>query len=239
MASNEKAYLDICEPNPSSGADPGAQNQRTPGSKLASLEFQFNPEKLSIKKTAKWDPGQQAGASTTPVPAYESPGPIELTIPILLDAAHSKTNDINADIDVLLSCLVPTSKSRTDGKPHPPLVIFGWGTKLSLTAWVRTVDTEYQLFQPNGVPTRAKCSVTLVEYPTATRRQNPTSGGTATHTVRTLRAGDTLASVAFDEYGDAALWRGLAAANRISDPLRAAAGDELLIPPADEVEALS
>ena len=42
--------------------------------------------------------------------------------------------------------------------------------------------------------------------------------------------GDTLASVAFAEYGDATMWRPLAAYNRIDDPLRCGSGTTLLLP---------
>jgi nucleoid-associated protein YgaU len=50
-------------------------------------------------------------------------------------------------------------------------------------------------------------------------------------------AGDTLAAVAFREYGDATLWRAIADANLIDDPLRVRPGTELLIPPAVEAAA--
>lgn len=239
MASYEKAYLDICEPATTSGGGTGSNNQRRPGSSIRLLKFQFNPEKLSIKKEAEWKPASQEGAEATPFPQYKSPKPVNLSLDMLLDAAHSPSNDIVGDIDALLGCLVPTTRSRSQGTPHPPLVKFGWGTKLTLTAYVTSVSTEYQLFQPNGTPIRAKCTVALSEYPSTTQRQNPTSGGTATHTTRTLRAGDTLASVAYDEYGNASLWRGLARANDLEDPLRAPVGLSLLVPPSDEVEALS
>jgi nucleoid-associated protein YgaU len=42
--------------------------------------------------------------------------------------------------------------------------------------------------------------------------------------VRTVVAGDSLASIAYREYGDPTMWRPLAAFNGIDDPLRAAAG---------------
>jgi nucleoid-associated protein YgaU len=47
--------------------------------------------------------------------------------------------------------------------------------------------------------------------------------------------GDSLASVAFKEYGDAAAWRALAAYNRIDDPLRCAPGTRLLLPSPEEL----
>ena len=47
-----------------------------------------------------------------------------------------------------------------------------------------------------------------------------------------MAGADTLQSVAFSEYGDAALWRGLADLNDIDDPFRLRPGTTLMIPPA-------
>ncbi|WP_143589272.1 LysM peptidoglycan-binding domain-containing protein, partial [Streptomyces angustmyceticus] len=47
-------------------------------------------------------------------------------------------------------------------------------------------------------------------------------------------AGDSLASLAWREYGDATRWRLIAEANEIDDPMRLRPGTELLLPAADE-----
>ena len=54
-----------------------------------------------------------------------------------------------------------------------------------------------------------------------------------------LRAGDSLHSIAQRVYGKPSLWRGLAQANDIDDPMRVPPGTSILVPPQDEVEALS
>ena len=66
-------------------------------------------------------------------------------------------------------------------------------------------------------------------------RQNPTSGGLAVRRAHQLVDGDTLASVAYAEYGDPAMWRPLAAFNGIDDPLRLRPGTRLLLPTLDEL----
>ena len=43
-------------------------------------------------------------------------------------------------------------------------------------------------------------------------------------------AGDSLASVAYAEYGDPTAWRALAAFNEVDDPLRVPTGTVLLLP---------
>jgi hypothetical protein len=47
--------------------------------------------------------------------------------------------------------------------------------------------------------------------------------------------GDTLPGVAYQEYGDAALWRAVADVNGIDDPARLRPGRRLLLPTADEL----
>jgi nucleoid-associated protein YgaU len=51
--------------------------------------------------------------------------------------------------------------------------------------------------------------------------------------------GETLASVAWHEYENAALWRGLADFNGIDDPLRVAPGTVLLVPTSAEAKRRS
>lgn len=48
-------------------------------------------------------------------------------------------------------------------------------------------------------------------------------------------AGDSLQSLAWREYGNAAAWRSIAEANGIDDPSRLPAGAELVLPAAEEV----
>jgi nucleoid-associated protein YgaU len=85
------------------------------------------------------------------------------------------------------------------------------------------------------VPIRGTATVTLKEIAAEPAKQNPTSGGRAARRSHLLVSGDTLASVAYAEYGDPALWRVLAEANGVDDPMRLSPGVTLLVPAADEI----
>jgi nucleoid-associated protein YgaU len=115
-------------------------------------------------------------------------------------------------------------------EPSPPFVIFSWGKNVTFTAHVKKVSAKYTLFTDEGLPARAICTVDLEEIPTPQPRQNPTSGGLAARRAHTMVAGDSLPSVASAEYGDPGLWRAIASANGIDDPLRVPNGTNLLIP---------
>jgi hypothetical protein len=141
--------------------------------------------------------------------------------------------DVSHDIDKLMDWTTPTQKSLTDNKPNPPIVVFHWGDKSYFDAYIKQVSAKYTMFRPDGTPTRASVSVSFEEVPQdPPPKTNPTSGGIAGRRTHVLAGVDTLQSVAYAEYGDAALWRGLADVNGIDDPLRLEPGRTLLIPPA-------
>ena len=50
-----------------------------------------------------------------------------------------------------------------------------------------------------------------------------------------MREGDSLAVIAYREYGNPALWRPLADVNGIDDPMRVRPGRTIFLPTADEL----
>ena len=139
-------------------------------------------------------------------------------------------------VEALLSCCVPTEESIGHKKPSPPIVVLHWGSTASFPAFVTSVSAKFTLFSSDGTPIRAVCSVQMEEMPGEEfRKQNPTSGSYDVRRVHRTVAGDSLASVAFAEYGDPTAWRALAAFNEIDDPLRVPTGTLLLLPTPEEL----
>jgi nucleoid-associated protein YgaU len=131
---------------------------------------------------------------------------------------------------------VATEESAGQKKPSPPLVVLHWGSISSFPAFVTSVSAKFTLFSSDGTPIRAVCSVSMEEMPGEEfRKQNPTSGSHEVRRVHRTVAGDSLASVAFAEYGDPTAWRALAAFNEIDDPLRVPTGRVLLLPTPEEL----
>ena len=95
------------------------------------------------------------------------------------------------------------------------------------------------LFRGDGTPIRATCDLSLSEYAANSPLfQNPTSGSRESRRSCVLGEGDSLASIAFAEYGDATLWRSLARLNGIDDPMAIAPGTRILVPSAAEARRL-
>ena len=216
-----KAYLSLIQPN-SSGA-----------SELGKVTFAYNPKELSYSKAAQWQRKPAKGAKKASMPEFQGPSPMSLTVEVFLDG-YEAGRDVSADIETLQACCRPLDASIQSKKPSPPWVIFGWGSKVIMTAIVKSVAVKCTMFDTDGTPLRATCTVTMEEVVPDSASQNPTSGGL--HTVRShqLVEGDSLATVAYREYGNAGWWRPLAEANGIDDPLRVAPGTRVLVPDIDE-----
>jgi len=225
-----RAALEVHEAVPAPG---GAK----PGATLDRIGFQFNPKELSIQKSASWQRKPSREAETAGPVEFKGSEPCKLSMELFFDATDSMDTSVVTRVDQLFSCCVPTTASLGRKTASPPLVVLHWGNTVSFAAFVTSVQAKYTLFTADGVPIRAICSVTMEEMPGNPPKQNPTSGALAARALHTLVAGDSLASIAYREYGDPNLWRPLAVFNNIDDPLRLRAGTSLLIPDVDELLA--
>jgi nucleoid-associated protein YgaU len=118
----------------------------------------------------------------------------------------------------------------------PPRVRFYWGAGLSFRAIVENIQQKFNLFNPSGIPLRATLTVSFKEYQTLEEQLKKLNLQSADHSKkRLIKRGETLALIAYREYGDATQWRRIyedpANVELISDPLRLTPGTEIVIPP--------
>jgi nucleoid-associated protein YgaU len=224
----EKAYLTIMS------ATSGSHSVG-PGSKT--VAFDFNPKEFTISKDAQWArTDSQVAAEAGPV-QWRGPGPRRISgLEVFLDESASATATVLAKTELLLDCCSPTAESIATGKPSGPFVRFSWGHQTGFIAIVTSVSVRYTMFRPNGDPYRAVATLSLEEVDVKTPRQNPTSGGLGTRRSHTLVEGEDLALVAHREYRRPGLWRNLAEANGVDDPMRLVPGRTLFVPPAEDSE---
>jgi len=221
----ERANLVIYELQPS----PDGTTAKV-GSEQARITFQFNPKELTVQKAAKWERKPSPGAEKAGPPQFTGADPCKMTLEMFLDATATHDTSVVTTVETLFACCTPTETSAKKEKPSPPLVALQWGKVTSFAAFIVSVNAKYTLFSADGTPIRALCQVSLEEMPVAPWRQNPTSGGRSVRRAHQLIDGDSLASVAYAEYGDPAMWRSIAAFNGIDDPLRVPRGTRLLLP---------
>ncbi|MGC9670030.1 peptidase M23 [Planosporangium sp. 12N6] len=227
------AFLQRYQPPTNGGSRPG-------GPLGGPITFMFNPNQLTLTKSAAWIPHIVRGAEEVGIPEFSGSGPRTLSLDVFLDVTDTHARTVQQRVDELLTCLVPTAPSIAAKAPSPPWVKFAWGQfrTVSFYAYVSQVNASYTLFEANGTPLRATCSLTLTEISGSTPGQNPTSGSRSANRVHRVVDGDCLELLAHREYGDPTMWRVIAEANDIDDPMRLRPGTELLLPAADELPVL-
>lgn len=217
---------------------PPKGHSRTPGGLIKRFTFEFNPAELSLTRRAQWKVTPAQIERSGPLPEFMGSEPREMSVEIFLDSSHKPgSNTVMKKVEALLECCEVTAESAAAKQPSPPWVVFQWGSfsTARFTAYVGSVDANYTLFSTAGVPIRATCRLQLHEIPSETKGQNPTSGALNAQRVHRVVAGDSLQSLAWQEYGDAAAWRSIAEANGIDDPADLPNGRELILPAAEEV----
>jgi hypothetical protein len=219
-----RARLLIREPPTTVGAQPGAT--------IAQVKFQFNPNRLSLTKSTEWRRTPSRTASESATPEFVGSGPRSLSLEMFLDATAEHDDSVERQVEQLMTACVPTPKSLSAKIPASPWVRFEWGTArtTSFDGVLSNLSITYSLFDVDGTPLRATCSLSINEAASEVPGQNPTSGAREATGTHQVVIGDSLAQIAWREYGDATAWRRIAAANDLDDPLCVAPGRDLLVP---------
>jgi Contractile injection system tube protein/LysM domain len=211
--------------------------------------FHFNPNEIGFSRTAEYNASTNQG-QRHPTVQFKGTGPTELTLSLLFDAAERQPgHSVLPEIEQLLTWTQPAPHETRS--PRPPRLKFSWGSLVigdspAFIGVLKKVDVKYTLFTRDGLPIRANVTVLLAALPNETSppgsvpqsetgHQNPTSGATSVSRTHVFAAGDSIQSLAFRYYADASLWRGLAQANGIDDPLRVTPGRTLCVPEAADL----
>ncbi len=104
------------------------------------------------------------------------------------------------------------------------------GDRTAFTGIVESIDQNFTLFKPNGIPIRAELELSFREYRTLKEQIRELRSYTRR---RVIKEGDTLSGIAAEEYNDPGEWRRIADKNRIFDPRMLTPGQAIEIPPED------
>jgi LysM repeat protein len=208
----------------------------------APFDVLFNPTEYSISKSNEWKYEKVTGTAFTP-PQFGGGNPRELTLNLLLDKSLLSKTDHIRDITNQLFKMMEVKEGQTAGSTGavPPFVTFKWGQETTFKSVCTQLTVAYKLFRPNGDPIRADVKMTLKQAEAAStasstganRGTNPTTRANAGHGVHTVKDGDSLPSIAYEAYGDATVWRSIADANGIENPLHLRRGRALSLPRLD------
>jgi nucleoid-associated protein YgaU len=203
------------------------------------IVFPYNPKAFTENVTVSWRKSTQPKGKSTK-PQYQGVQPRTIDVEIILDAFAIPPIPPTVTIELLKLMTEPTPQSQAMRASSAPMVVFGWGPNVVMSeAIITKLVIAHERFLL-GLPTRTKVTVGLQEVPSPDPLPgtNPTSGGLATRRTRTVVEGDTLASIAYQEYRDPNYWRALAEANGIDDPMRIKSGTVLAVPDKRDAEAL-
>jgi nucleoid-associated protein YgaU len=166
------------------------------------------------------------------IPGLESP-PIQY----VRGASEKLTAELLADTSDTLDDVRTAYTDRIRGLMNinaelhaPPIVRLAWGSE-SFKGVIESLNITFVLFTPDGVPLRAKLSLTLREYrPVDVQVRQRPKNSPDVEKGWVVRRGDTLSGIAGTIYRDPSQWRKIAVANSIIDPRDPPAGLALTIP---------
>ncbi|MDQ1728140.1 MAG: hypothetical protein QOD33_265 [Pyrinomonadaceae bacterium] len=188
------------------------------------IDFKFNPTEYQLQKANNF--------AEIAIPGLESP-PIQfvrgncekLSVELLADTSDTLLDVRVVYVNKLRNLLRIRSESHA-----PPIVNFVWSNN-EFRGVVESLNVTYVLFSPEGVPLRAKLSLTLKEYrPVEIQLKDSPRTSPDLEKTWVVRRGDKLSSIAAAVYRDAGVWRAIAKANQIQDPRTLKPGRVLTLP---------
>jgi nucleoid-associated protein YgaU len=199
----------------------------------APIEVMFNPNSYTITKQVAWTPssktmdGDVKTDSKVNAPTLEFGGghSRQLSMELFFDTTEARS-DVRQQTDRIVRL---TRIARKDNQP--PVCTVSWGKRTTedfpFVGTIISLTQNFVLFDQDGQPLRAMLNVTFTEFLV---RKVDKAGTDPETTTRTVRRGDSLASIAADVYRDSSQWRVIAKANGIENPLAVPAGATLTLP---------
>jgi nucleoid-associated protein YgaU len=203
----------------------------------AVIPVQFNPPEYTLGKAAQ--------IAEIAIPGIDAPilqfvrGQTQtLALELFFDTTRLGSTETRV-VDVRTLTDVVAQLGRIQPNTHAvPRIRFIWGLGLSFRAIVDNVQQKFTLFNPAGIPVRATLTMSFKEYKTLEEQLKALNLQTSDQTkVVVVKQRMTLAQIAYQEYGDASLWRHIADheenRGRLADLRRLTPGTELRVPNID------
>lgn len=203
------------------------------------MQFEINPEKVTLSHKAKVK--EIAASSNSDLSGTEKT--VALGQEALLQEVGATSlglsdltftgADVATNCEQLLDWTNPTTTAGGTKNPKLPNLKFIWGTEYQVN--LISADITYDRFTGGGMPIRAKVKLQFNIRSSPPAPTNPSSGGVPGRRSHTLVAGENLQHVAMASYGRPGVWRALAAANGIEDPLAVRPGTVIYVPAPTEL----
>jgi len=199
----------------------------------------FNPERYTVNKSVQFADIAIPGLDS-PVVQFVRGQSEKITLDLFFDTTDSGMVDNVRDVRELTGKVYNLLKVNSETHAPPRCILlwgeagklFSFGSRVSPWCVLESVNEEFSLFSPSGMPLRAKLSVSFREAWTIEEQLRETPRHSSDRRkMRILPRGHTLSRLAGEEYQDPGAWRLIADANQIDNPRRVPPGTELEIPP--------
>ncbi len=189
----------------------------------ASLDVMFNPEEYSLNRDNNFA-SQSIPGLGSPLIQFAHGNLRTLDMELLFDT-YERLTDVRLETEKFVHLM------EIDPELHaPPILVVAWAS-LQFRCVLTKASQKFILFLNDGRPVRARISASFTEFVDPEHEALQVKRQTADWTkLYVVLQPDTLPSIATRFYSDPTLWRPIAIANRIDDPRRLYAGQQLTIP---------
>jgi nucleoid-associated protein YgaU len=203
--------------------------EKNPFDGAEELKAMFNPAQISQSRHVNWTEVPSQG-DDPPSLTYASTPAETVNIELFFDTTEKTDTAAAGDVREWTSKIYALTM-LLPGKHRPPLCQLFWGGQHTFFQGVlEHADLVYKYFLLDGTAVRAKATCRFKGWDIQLEQQGKEKQSTDVEKSHVVRRGETLASIAHRQLHDPALWRVIAAANHITDPLTLAPGRRLRIP---------
>lgn len=202
----------------------GEQRKKNP-----EIEILYYPPEYSMEKSNTFTEVGIPGLES-PYMQYVKGNAGSITLEVFYDTYEEGT-DVR-DFTNQLSNLM-----NIDPELHaPPPLCFIWGNPSPEPFYcvLERVTKKFTMFTSEGVPVRARLSITLKEFKMELNSRDRSLQSSDKTKIYITKQGDSLWAIAAREYGDPFFWRPIADKNNIENPRLLEIGKEIIIPPLEE-----
>jgi len=198
------------------------------------IPVQFNPEEYTLNRDINYAQAAIPGLSA-PVLQFVNGNLQTLEMELFIDSyeAHKVGSTVvnTAQSDVRILTRQVTDLMNIEPTTHaPPVLLFTWGS-LAFTCVLARASQKFVMFRADGIPVRARLTVTFNEYRNVDLEAKEVKRETSDFSKRhVVVQGEHLSGIAAAEYGDPRLWRVIAAANQLQLARALPPGLRLLLP---------
>ncbi len=203
------------------------------------ISVMFNPSEYNLQTSVNYSTVNVPGLDS-PIAQFISGGQDSLTVQLMFSTYEPPTYDPSkqrvvpvkdsemTDVSALTSKLYKLT--RVNSLLHrPPVCTFKWGS-LQFKGVVTDVSQKFTMFLSSGKPVRASVDVTFKSVPESSDLgKSDVFKGFGSDKVRVVDESTSLWQIAYEEFGDADLWKDLAKLNNVVNPLNIISGLKIKI----------